>query len=360
LLWVGSIGEHKGIDVLLEAFAMVRSRRPATRLRLVGGERTAGEQARWEAMAADLGVGEAVTFDGWLDRAGVAAAMARAAVFVHPSPSETFGVAAAEAILTGLPVVTRRSGGVPWIVELSGGYGRVADGDDAEALAAVVESVLGGGAMPVDSGTARARLVEAVGEGAVAARAVALYRRLAQPESAEVPAAAVNRTSGPVATPPDGVARPPESLPRIVLATGRIQARRLVTDLPDGLRGRLVLVVPAATSEADEPGIGTTPGIRVIEADPVPPHRPRPRGRSPVARVRRLVFRPAPTADDVLAAALDRAARAVPGGGGPVDIVAIDAPAVAFVARRDDPRFRLAPGALRWLADRWDASVGRT
>ena len=54
--------------------------------------------------------------------------MARAGAFAHPSPSETFGVVAAEAILSGLPVATRRSGGVPWIIELAGGFGAVADG----------------------------------------------------------------------------------------------------------------------------------------------------------------------------------------------------------------------------------------
>ena len=341
LLWVGSIGEHKGIDVLLQAFAHVRGSRPAARLRLVGSERVPGERARWEALAADLGVGTVVTFDGWLDRAAVAAAMAQATVFVHPSPSETFGVAAAEAILTGLPVATRPSGGVPWIVELSGGYGSVADGDDADALARAIEATLAG-SFPVDATTARARLVAAVGETAVARRAIELYQGLASAER------------GVAVAPPPRPPRP-DGLPRIVVATGRIQARRMVSSLPDDLRQRLVLVVPAATSEADEPEIAAMPGIRVIEADPVPTPKPRPRGRTPLARLRRAFFRPLPTADDRLAAAVDEAIRAIGGTSATVDIVAIDAPAVAFVARRGNRRFRLAPGALRWLADRWDA-----
>jgi hypothetical protein len=40
-----------------------------------------------------------------------------------------------------------------------------------------------------------------------------------------------------------------------------------------------------------------------------------------------------------------------------IEVVAIDAPAVALVARRGGRQFRLAPGALRWLADRWDAEA---
>ena len=340
LLWVGSLGEHKGIEVLLQAFALARGGRPGLRLRLVGGERAAGERARWEVLAASLEVGGAVTFDGWLDRAGVAAAMARAAAFVHPSPSETFGVAAAEAILTGLPVATRRSGGVPWIVELSGGYGAVAGGDDPEAFATAIDAVLAG-RLPVDAATARARLVEAVGEAAVASKAMELYR-----EAATRVAAGPDRGPGPDRA----------GLPRLVLATGHAQARRLVADLPGELRAQLVLVLPAPVGEPDDQAAPTAADARVIEAGPVPPPRPRPRGRSPLARLRRALFRPSPGADDLLWTAVEVAAREV-GVRRPIETVAIDAPAVAFVARLGARRATLAAGSLRWLADRWDADT---
>jgi glycosyltransferase involved in cell wall biosynthesis len=360
LLWVGSLGEHKGLDILLHAFARVRARRPGTHVRLVGGERTSGERARWEELAGTLGVGAAVTIDGWQDRAGVAAAMARAAVFVHPSPSETFGVAAAEAILTGLPVAARRSGGVPWIVELSGGYGRVADGDDPESFARAIERVLDG-PLPIDAATARARLVQAVGEAAVARRAIELYRsaidganagRGAAPDGRDVPSPPGADLAHEAAT---TTAR--RDLPRVILATGRDQARRLVEALPIGLQAQLVLVLPAPIGDVDDPGPARSGAVRVVEAEPVPPARPRPRGRSPVARLRRAVFRPAPTADEVLAGAVDAAARTTGSARGPVEIVAIDAPAVAFVTRLGTRRARLAPGSLRWLADRWDAEA---
>jgi glycosyltransferase involved in cell wall biosynthesis len=352
LLWVGSLGEHKGIDTLLRAFAQVRARRPDTRLRLVGGERAGGDRAQWEAVAATLGVGSAVTFDGWLDRAGVAAAMARAAVFVHPSPSETFGVAAAEAILTGLPVAARRSGGVPWILELSGGYGQVADGDDPAAFARAIETVLGGG-LPVDAASARQRLVDVVGETVVAGRTVELYRTTASSAAA---ATAADQAGGAHSTPTS------DDLPRIIVATGREQAIRLVGQLPSDLQEKVVLVLPAQISEPaaqaggpDAQDVAAGTSVRVIEAEPVPPPKPRPRGRSPLARLRRAFFRPAPTADEVLAKAVAAAARITGHTRGPVRVVAIDAPAVVFVTRLGDRRARLAPGSLRWLADRWDA-----
>ena len=351
LLWVGSLGEHKGIDVLLQAFALVHASRPGLRLRLVGGERTGGERDRWEALANTLGVASAITFEGWLARAGVAAAMARAVLFVHPSPSETFGVVAAEAILTGLPVATRRSGGVPWIVERSGGFGQVADGDEPEAFARAIETVLQGG-LSIDAASARRRLVDAVGALAVGRQAVELYRgAIGADADVRVVAGAVSR-----ADPPRHTAA---ALPCIILATGRGQARHMVGQLPVGLQERVVLVLPAAVGDPEEPDPEPLPTARIVEAAPVPPPKPKPRGRSPLARLRRAFFRPAPTADDQLAEAITRAARLAGLRGSPVEVVAIDAPAVMVVERLGPTRTALAPGSLRWLADRWDAETAR-
>ena len=49
--------------------------------------------------------------------------MRRATPFVHPSPHETFGVVAAEALASGLPVAARPSGGVDEIVGRDGRFG---------------------------------------------------------------------------------------------------------------------------------------------------------------------------------------------------------------------------------------------
>lgn len=195
LLWVGSLGAHKGIELLLGAFARLRGSRPGLRLRLVGRERAVGDRARWRALSKELDIEDAVGFEGWLDRRGVAAAMARAAVFVHPSPSETFGVAAAEAILTGLPVAARRSGGVPWIVRLSGGYGSVADGNDADTFASAIEAILTG-AVHVDAAAARDRLVSVVGEAAVARQTLALYRQAMDATAGVAPLAGTAGVAG--------------------------------------------------------------------------------------------------------------------------------------------------------------------
>ncbi|MGZ6329239.1 MAG: glycosyltransferase, partial [Candidatus Limnocylindrales bacterium] len=129
LLWVGYRTASKGIPTLLRAFALVRRARPATTLRLLGRSPTEEEEVAWHRLAGELGVAEAVRFEGPADRAGVAAALARATLFVHPSSRETVGIVAVEALATGLPVVAADSGGVTEIL-----------GDDPAQLGALVPS----------------------------------------------------------------------------------------------------------------------------------------------------------------------------------------------------------------------------
>jgi len=348
LLWVGALGAHKGIEVLLRALALLRATRPSLHLRLVGGERTAGDVARWRALASELGIGGAVAFEGWLGRPAVAAAMARASAFVHPSPSETFGVVAAEAILSGLPVATRRSGGVPWIVELSGGYGAVADGDDEAAFAAAIETVLDR-RLAVTADEARGRLVAAVGTAAVAAEMIACYRDVID-AFGPIPRA---DEAAPTAT--STVSSRSTEMPRILVATEREQSLPRVAGLPGELREQIVLVVPPRAEGAPPDADGSLQGgLRLVEAAPVRHERP-PRGRGPVARFKRATWRPPLTADEELAVAIRQAVAEQRHRGGPLELIALDAPAAVIVAGLDPRRARLAPGSLRWLADRWDA-----
>jgi glycosyltransferase involved in cell wall biosynthesis len=72
----------------------------------------------------------------------VAAVLARATLFVLPSKQEGFGIAAAEALAAGVPVVTTPSGGPEELVRSSGG-GVVLSGFSSDELATTVRDLLG-------------------------------------------------------------------------------------------------------------------------------------------------------------------------------------------------------------------------
>jgi glycosyltransferase involved in cell wall biosynthesis len=95
------------------------------RLRLVG-EGPQGPRLR--RLAAALGVAEAVTFEGFLPREGVRAALASADAFVLASRLESFGIAALEARAAGVPVLALARGGVKEFVR-HGRDGLIAQGD---------------------------------------------------------------------------------------------------------------------------------------------------------------------------------------------------------------------------------------
>ena len=103
--------------------------------------------------------------------------MERAALFVHPSPRETFGVVAVEALASGLPVAAMPSGGVDEILGRDGAYGEVAEAPTAEALAGAIGRALDRRAV-VRPARLRAHAERHYAAPAVAARLIALYRAM--------------------------------------------------------------------------------------------------------------------------------------------------------------------------------------
>lgn len=136
LLAVGTLIPRKGFDLLLEAAAELQTRGRRFVLDVVGG----GRPDELRRLRDGLGLADAVRFLGRLDRPGVDAVLAACDVFVSSSHAETFGVAIAEALCAGVPVVATAVGGVPEVVQ--DGWGVLVPPGDAGSLADALASIL--------------------------------------------------------------------------------------------------------------------------------------------------------------------------------------------------------------------------
>lgn len=97
-LHLGRVSPEKGLDVVLRAFPRVRDALPGARLVVAG---SGPDLARCQALAAELGLGEAVTFAGFVPDERVPQTYRDADVFVSASRFETQGLTVLEAMASG-------------------------------------------------------------------------------------------------------------------------------------------------------------------------------------------------------------------------------------------------------------------
>ncbi len=114
LLYVGRIAKEKNIAFLLEALSPVLAERLGTYLVLVGD---GPEMAAMKAKAKSLPGGERIIFVGSRPRSEIPDFHAAADIFVFASVTEMQGLALAEAMMSGLPVVVVGEGGIRYFVK---------------------------------------------------------------------------------------------------------------------------------------------------------------------------------------------------------------------------------------------------
>ncbi len=146
-LFVGNLEPRKNLARLIEAFALVRGRRPGApgpppQLVLVG---TRGwlYSGIFRAVEAH-GVASDIVFTGYVPPSDLPALYAGAACFVFPSLYEGFGLPVLEAMAAGVPVVASRVGAIP---EVAGAAALLVDAERPAAIAEAIEAVLADGAL---------------------------------------------------------------------------------------------------------------------------------------------------------------------------------------------------------------------
>jgi glycosyltransferase involved in cell wall biosynthesis len=117
-LFLGRIYPIKGLPMLVQAWARVR---PDGWLLRIAGPDEADHQKQVEKAISAAGLGEVISFTGPIGHRMKKSAFFDADLFVLPSHSESFGMAVAEALAHGLPVLTTK--GTPWSILPESGCG---------------------------------------------------------------------------------------------------------------------------------------------------------------------------------------------------------------------------------------------
>lgn len=172
--------EGKGHIDLLRAFHSLLSSGYAAELWLAGDGPL---RAAVDAEAYRLNLVSKIRFLGLVAPPRVPELLTRVDALVVPSHSETFGVVAAEALMTGLPVVATRCGGPECILE--NGDGILSPPGEPESLAAAMRQ-LSENLASYDRRAIARRARERFAGPAIAARLTAAYQRaLSDPRAAE-------------------------------------------------------------------------------------------------------------------------------------------------------------------------------
>ena len=181
LVHVSNFRPVKRVDDVVSTFALVRRSRPARLVMIGDGPDRRAAQDR----VTQLGLADDVVFLGKQD--DFATTLAACDVFLLPSASESFGLAALEAMSSGVPVIASDVGGVPEVID-DGVTGLLAPVGDVDAFARHALWLLNDDARwTAFSKAARARVMQRFRQEPAIDAYEAVYRRVLRRAATSTP-----------------------------------------------------------------------------------------------------------------------------------------------------------------------------
>jgi glycosyltransferase involved in cell wall biosynthesis len=169
---MGRLEPERRLDVLIDAMPDILREVPGAKLSIAGAGK---EEARLRARVEALGVSNAVSWLGWV--AEPADVLAASHVLVNTLADEGFGMAMAEAMGFGLPVIAPARGASTEIVE-DGVTGALVPPGDPVSLASAVTQMLRERGRAAEMGTrARDRAIDRFGVEHTVQATLAFYLR---------------------------------------------------------------------------------------------------------------------------------------------------------------------------------------
>ncbi len=175
VMYLGRISHKKRIDALIAAFARIAPSHPNAALVIIGPD-DEGLTPQLRRTATQLGIASRTTFIGHLAGQEKRAALAAATIWVLPSATENFGVAAVEALAAGVPVIM--SHGVNISAELGDAGACIVCEPEPDALAAEISGLLQHPDRRFALATAGRRAARRFSPEIVAAQMISLYESI--------------------------------------------------------------------------------------------------------------------------------------------------------------------------------------
>jgi glycosyltransferase involved in cell wall biosynthesis len=135
----GGYDPRKNVAALIQAFALLRARMRGRGMEDLGLVLMGDSPPLVSELIASAGIGEAVTFTGYVSEAEKGRLLAGAIAVVYPSEYEGFGLPLVEAFLTGVPVISGTGGALR---EVGGEAPVYVEVDSPPSIAAAMEELL--------------------------------------------------------------------------------------------------------------------------------------------------------------------------------------------------------------------------